>query len=123
MVKALFDTNILIDYLRGIPASRQELARYDNKAISIITWMEVLIGAPDALRDTTRAFLNGFAIVPIDAAVAECTIVLRQKHRMKLPDAIVWASAQAHGRLLVTRDRKGFPRHDPAIRFPYVLAG
>ena len=37
MVKALFDTNILIDHLRGITAARDEIARYDTKAISIIT--------------------------------------------------------------------------------------
>ena len=45
MVKALLDTNILIDYLRGVGAARTELGRYQDKAISIITWMEVLVGA------------------------------------------------------------------------------
>lgn len=122
MVKALFDTNILIDYLRGVPASRRELERYGDNAISIITWMEVLIGAPDALHDSTRAFLDGFDIVPIDTAIAERTIALRQAYRLKLPDAIIWASAQVGSRLLVTRDAKAFPQHDPGIRFPYLLA-
>jgi hypothetical protein len=35
LVKALLDTNILIDYLRGIPAARNELRRYRPRAISI----------------------------------------------------------------------------------------
>ncbi len=39
MVKALFDTNILIDYLNGISAAKKELARYEYRAISTITWM------------------------------------------------------------------------------------
>ncbi len=36
---SLFDTNILIDYLSGIPQARAELERYSRRAISIITWM------------------------------------------------------------------------------------
>jgi len=119
MVKALFDTNILIDYLRGIEASRTELDRYEDKAISIVTWMEVLVGALPPLAVATRAFLDSFAVVPIDTAVAERAVALRQAHRVKLPDAIVWASAQVQGRLLVTRDTKGFPGDDPGVRVPY----
>ena len=45
MVKALFDTNILIDYLNGFEQAKAELARYSDKAISLITWMEVIVGA------------------------------------------------------------------------------
>ena len=44
MVSALFDTNILIDYLNGVEAARTELGRYSDKAISLITWMEVMVG-------------------------------------------------------------------------------
>jgi len=39
MVKVLLDTNVLIDFLRGIPAAQTELARYDDAAISVITWI------------------------------------------------------------------------------------
>ena len=59
MVKALFDTNILIDYLRGIPAAREELDRYETRAISVITWMEVLTGAPPAHAATSPACRSG----------------------------------------------------------------
>ena len=49
MVKALFDTNILIDYLNAVPQARAELSLHPDKAISIITWMEVMVGAePDS---------------------------------------------------------------------------
>ena len=56
MVKALFDTNILIDFLRGVHAAREELGRYQLKAISLVTWMEVLVGAirrPSAARESS----------------------------------------------------------------------
>ena len=121
MVKALFDTNILIDYLRGLAQARDELARYDDRAISTITWMEVLVGTPPAVLDRTRAYLDGFRLIEIDRTVAECAVRLRQGHRMKLPDAIVWASAQVTERLLVTRDIRGFPPNDPGVRMPYLV--
>ena len=121
MVKALFDTNILIDYLRGVPAARQDLARFPDKAISIITWMEVLAGATPSAEAATRAFLDGFRLIPIDQAAAERAIGLRRRSRLKLPDAIVWASAQVHSLLLVTRDIKDFPTDDPGVRMPYAV--
>ena len=121
MVGALFDTNILIDYLRGIDDARVELARFDARAISVITWMEVMVGAPAAHAQATRDFLAGFRVVPIDPAVAEQAVVLRQRHRVKLPDAIIWASARASGLLFVTRDGRDFPTDDPGIRVPYAV--
>ncbi|HIJ37286.1 MAG TPA: type II toxin-antitoxin system VapC family toxin [Rhodospirillaceae bacterium] len=119
MVKALFDTNILIDYLNAVPQARTELDRYNEKAISIITWMEVMIGADSSVEAATLAFLEAFKLITIDDAVAQCAVKLRKEHRIKLPDAIVWASAQTNAMLLVTRNTKDFPVGDPAVRVPY----
>ena len=121
MVKALFDTNILIDYLRGIPAAREELGRHRQKAISLVSWMEVLVGASPATEHGTRAFLDGFELIAIDHGIAERAVELRRTHRIKLPAAVVWASAQTRAMLLVTRDAKGFPDRDPGIRVPYAV--
>jgi len=119
VVKALLDTNILIDFLSGMPAARDEMNRYQDKAISIVTWMEVMAGAPMTAERGTREFLDGFALVDLDQKVAERAVTLRRQHRLKLPDAIVWASAQVQAMLLVTRDTKGFPADDPGVRMPY----
>ncbi|HEY5006518.1 MAG TPA: type II toxin-antitoxin system VapC family toxin [Caulobacteraceae bacterium] len=121
MVKPLFDTNILIDFLNGIEAAKSELARYEDPAISIISWMEVMAGASESDKDATRAFLSGFQRIGLDESIAEAAVALRQSHRVKLPDAIVWASAQVHGRLLVTRNERDFPTADPGVRMPYRL--
>gem|GEM_PF-3624147 len=56
-----------------------------------------------------------------DNAVAQLSITLRQQHRLKLPDAIVWASARHVGALLVTRNTKDFPKGEPSVRFPYKV--
>jgi predicted nucleic acid-binding protein len=37
MVKALFDTNILIEYLNAVSEGREELNRYTERAINIVT--------------------------------------------------------------------------------------
>ncbi|OJU00200.1 MAG: VapC toxin family PIN domain ribonuclease [Rhizobium sp. 63-7] len=121
MVKALFDTNILIDYLSGREEARTELSLYKDKAISIITWMEVLIGAQPQIEKRTRAFLEGFDLIVLDNDVAERSIAIRREQRLKLPDAIILASAEVHSLLLVTRNTKDFPATSPNVRIPYHL--
>jgi predicted nucleic acid-binding protein len=120
MVGALFDTNILIDFLNGIEAAREEIALYDNKAISPITWMEVMVGAgEDAPR--IKTFLSGFRLVAIDSDVAAEAGRIRQSRKMKLPDAIILASARTSHRLLITRNTKDFPSDvEGEVRTPYT---
>ena len=121
MVKALFDTNILVDYLNAVPQARSELNRYTEKAVSIVTWMEVMVGASGGVEAATRGFLSTFHIIALDGEIAECAVSLRRGHNIKLPDAIIWATAQVRAMLLVTRNIKDFGPGDPGIRMPYIL--
>ena len=121
MVSALFDTNILIDYLNGIERAKTELNRYSDKAISLITWMEVMVGATPETEQIMRGFLSGFVNLPIEEQVSNVAITLRKKHKIKLPDAIMWATAQVNRRILVTRNTKDFPQDEPGIRIPYQI--
>jgi predicted nucleic acid-binding protein len=121
MVSALFDTNILIDYLNGVEQARTELDKYADKAISLITWMEVMVGATPETEETLRIFLNGFVNLPIESQVSNVAVVLRQKYRIKLPDAIVWATAQVNQRILITRNTKDFSPTEPGIHVPYQI--
>ncbi len=66
MVGALFDTNILIDHLNAVPQARAEIGRFEHRAVSIITWMEVMVGADADLAEPTRRFLEGFKIIALD---------------------------------------------------------
>jgi predicted nucleic acid-binding protein len=120
LVKALFDTNILIDYLAGRAGAADELGRYDQRLVSAVTWMEVQIGAAnDEEADVIDLFLRDFRVIDITRGIARDAIELRRKHRVKLPDALVWASARAESALLVTRDTKAFPKTEPGVRVPY----
>jgi predicted nucleic acid-binding protein len=121
MVRPLFDTNILIDHLHAVPAAREEIALYETRAISIVTWMEVMAGTDERTDVSTRKFLANFDLIPIDADIAELAVSIRKARRLKLPDAIIQATASVHGLLLVTRNEKDFPRGAPGVRMPYRI--
>jgi predicted nucleic acid-binding protein len=121
MVKALFDTNVLIDYLNGIAAAKKELARYEHEAISTITRTEVLVGATPDDEAVIRAWLGSFDVIALDTGIANRAVEIRKHHRIRLPDAIVWASAQVNSLLLVSRNTKDFPADEPGVRVPYKI--
>lgn len=121
MVAALFDSNILVDHMRGFPQAKAEVDRYEDCAISIVTWIEVMVGVPDHLTQAAREFLAEFTVIGLDGGVAERALAIRKAHRMKLPDAIIWAAAQTTGRLLITRNTKDFPADHPGVRTPYKI--
>jgi predicted nucleic acid-binding protein len=119
-VKALFDTNILIDYLTGNDDARKELARYPVRLVSVVTWMEVLAGArSDAEEDVICMFLRDFTVIEISKPIAQAATTIRRKRRVRLPDAMIWATAEAESALLVTRNTKDLPKNDPGVRVPY----
>ncbi len=119
-LNGLIDSDILLDFLDGHPAAAREIARYRECSISIISWMEVLAAArtqPD--EDVRRGFLAHFRVVPLTPPVAEEAVKLRREYRVRLPDAIIWASALTEKCLLVSRNTKDFPADQASVRFPY----
>jgi predicted nucleic acid-binding protein len=119
-VAVLFDTCILIDYLRGILQARAECDRHVDRAISVISWMEVMAGAAAANEDETRAFLLNFYLLPLTPEIAERAVTIRRGNKIKLPDAIIQATAEMDGRVLVTRNTRDFSSA-PGIQIPYTL--
>jgi hypothetical protein len=57
--------------------------------------------------------------VDLTRRVSREAVALRRTRRIRLPDAIVWASARSESALLVTRNTKDFPADDPGVRVPY----
>lgn len=122
-MRAAFDTNILVDYLNGVGAAGTELDRFDERLISIVTWMEVMVGGSDEEEPAVATFLRGFQVVPLDTDIAREAVRLRRAHRVRLPDAIIWATARTRQALLVTRNTKDFPAGDVGVRVPYRVKG
>jgi predicted nucleic acid-binding protein len=120
-MKALFDTNILIDYLNGVEAARDEFLRYEQLLVSPITWIEVMVGSNKAEEQAIRQFLSRFEQVPINNEVSELAVGIRQNKKIRLPDAIIWACAKSQQALLVSRNTKDFPEDEPDVRVPYNI--
>lgn len=118
---AVFDTNIVIDALNGIAKADIEYQRYKQVYISLITWMEIMVGTDE--NDTlTEDFLRTcFIVLPITQDIAEQAVIIRKQRRIKLPDALIKATAQVHNALLITRNIRDFPENSEGIRIPYKL--
>lgn len=119
----LFDTNVFIDAVNGFEAARQALVAQPAAAMSRITWIEVLAGGKtDDERSRLRHFLGAWQVLELDQAVAEEVVVVRRETRLKLPDAILLATARTHKRKLHTRNTKDFPARWPEVVIPYRLS-
>ena len=105
---ALFDTNILIDFLNGLPQARKEIACYRDRAVSVVTWMEVMTGLYPEQEDAMLLFLSDFELVSLSPAIAKQAELVRRETKLKSLDAIILASAQVEKRLLVTRNTRDF---------------
>ena len=122
MSEAVFDSNILIDALNDRGAAQAELTRYARRFISRMTWIEVMTGALPEDAKRAEGFLDHFHIIELNEEIGRRAATLRsQRKRLKLTDAIILASAQIGGRILVTRNTKDFPASMPGIRVPYTV--
>ena len=119
-MKALLDTNIIIDAINGRDDARVVLGSYDPH-ISILTYIEVLAGIDKRGHgDAVKQGLSGLTILGLDKPVGDLAAKIRAEKKLKLPDAIIYATAKQHGLLLVTRDTMSFSKDDPQIKVPYT---
>ncbi|RXH54557.1 type II toxin-antitoxin system VapC family toxin [Granulicella sibirica] len=117
----IYDTNILIDCLKGVQAARLEVDAALDRAMSTMTWIEVMVGVPPESDEVVRVFLGSFELLPITPEVAERAVLIRKTMRIKLPDAIILATAQVNERILVTRNTRDFGVVTEGVRVPYPL--
>lgn len=113
----VLDTNIVILLSKGDVHVRDFLVGLDERLfISRITYIEFLSDKKmtDVQRSQSRDFLNeSFAIVDVDESVGDEAVNFRQETSLKMPDAIIAATAVALGHKLVSFDavlRKALPR-------------
>lgn len=115
MSGVLLDTNVLIDYLRGVPKAVEYLEMTaGDMSISALTVAELHAGARgEAERVALREFTTGFDIIAADSSICEVGGDLRAKygpsHGTDLVDAILAATSLLRQLPLVTLNRKHFP--------------
>jgi len=107
--RLLLDTNAVVSLLAGNRQLAKQLEAADYVGISVITYLEFL--AFDGLSDNDRACFTEFcgrieivALAHNDSGLMKLALDLRSKHRLKLPDAIIGATALSRKALLITND-------------------
>lgn len=112
VAELLVDTDVCIDHLAGV----RRLPRSPGRlAYSVITRAELVAGA-DGDEPSVRRLLAGMDEIPVDRRIADrAGLLRRQVPSLRLPDALIAASALVHGIALATRNQRDF-RRVPGLR-------
>jgi len=99
----LIDTDVFIDHLRG---ARQLIPSRHRLHYSVITRAELFAG--NAASNLVSTLLAPFREITVDRPVAERAGRIRRESGIRLPDALIAATAIEHGLGLATRNRSDF---------------
>ena len=107
----LMDSNTVINFFNSKlnPKGRNFIASLDPY-ISVITQIELLSNKniPSNEWDELQRFIQIATIYKPDSNIVEQTIILRQQHKIKIPDAIIAATAFLNELSLITRNGADF---------------
>lgn len=110
-VNYVWDTNTAISYLQQQfpPATEKfvdELIKQSQPCISAITEIELLCWKTATPADTEvlNSFINDAIVVELERPIKLKTAEIRKLHKIKLPDAIIAATAVVNGYTLLTRN-------------------
>jgi len=105
-IEYLIDTNILVYILQGNPHVKY-FAESEILTISCITEMEILgkYQISEYEKQIVGKALENCHIIDIDSKIKQLAINIKQQYKMKLPDAIIAATAIRYNAALVTADR------------------
>lgn len=115
-MRYVYDTNIFIYYLAEepvvLPFFSEAFLSQNNVAISPIVRIELLSfpDLSDEEEQVTADLLTQFESVPLLPEIEDQTIQLKRQYRIKLPDAVIAATALHWSASLVTRDVDDFKR-------------
>ena len=109
----LIDSNVVIGYLDGrIPEKGMVFLHAiidDIPHVSIITKIEVLrFNAPEEAYKIIFDFMDNSLVYGLSDPIVSNTIQLGKNHKIKLPDAIIAATALVHDLTLLTRNVSDF---------------
>ncbi len=122
----LIDTNILIFHInKSIPVdSRKKLRKIfkEHFNISVISRMEFLGFSKHTNESFIKAseFLEHSTVSNLDEEIVEIVINLRREKNLKLPDAIIAATALKYKWTLITRNEKDFKNIGLPIYNPFL---
>lgn len=106
MAELLVDTDVFIDHIRGV---RELKPRRDAVHCSVVTRCELFAG-PKGQEGQVRELLSPFRELSVDGEIAELAGRLRRETAIRMPDALIAATARANGLTLMTRNARDFER-------------
>ena len=108
------DTNAVLELVGGLlpgPATEwlDTVMTRNGHHISVITRIELFSKKiDDAETQTLIGFVRFADVIGLDEPIIQQTMRLRQQRRLKLPDAIIAATALVRGLTLITRNVSDF---------------
>lgn len=116
----LVDTGLLLDYLNGDKRAAKALEPHPHRAISVVTWLEIMAIAPADKLEATRGFLRSFERLSISEAIADEALRLMTKYAdLPFDRALTWATAQINQLTLLTVDALAKQLDDMRFDAPY----
>ena len=111
----LIDTDVIIWYMRGNQKALKALEKYNNFAISVVTYMELVQGMRNknelaSLRKALKSW-NTKIIYITEEISSKAMFYIEQhylSHSMQLADALIGATAVSHGISLLTGNAKHY---------------
>ena len=111
----LWDTNIVIYYLQQqFPSSAEkfmdQILETAIPSLSAIVEIELLCWKPEREEDleVVRNFISDTRVFELEQNIKLKTAEIRKKHKIKLPDAIIAATALDYNLTLLTRNVNDF---------------
>ncbi|MEL6593173.1 MAG: type II toxin-antitoxin system VapC family toxin [Bacteroidota bacterium] len=112
----LIDTNVIIEFLGGSFSESSNLwlnniiARNEH-VLSVINQIELLgfVAKPEEAK-VLAEFVGVSQVIPLTEGIVQQTIQLRKSHKIKLPDAIIAATAIQNDLQLLTRNLADFQK-------------
>ena len=89
MADLLVDTDVFIDHLKGVERSPR---RHSKLAYSIVT--RELFAGPEHQLPVARRLLGSLEAIPVDRRIAERAGEIRRNAAVRLPDALIAATAR-----------------------------
>ena len=107
----MIDSNVIIDFFnKSLPEGGRRLLINSIPIISIVTFIEIFSkkNILDEERRCLKDFTEAAIIHNVDTSVALRTTDIRLKYKIKLPDALIAATALHYDLILVTRNVSDF---------------
>jgi len=111
----IFDSDVLIWFLRGEPDAVALIEAYPDRAVSVITLMEAVQGSRSKAHMRTILDLftaSGFRVLPLSDPIGNLAAGLIEEHTLahglQMPDALIAATAIEAGEVLATANLRHF---------------